>query len=137
MNQPVKCKFCGSGVSLEIDDDALKLFRLDFWLKLAACNRCADFEERKHRLLDKAESQAIKFARLKTAKQPADKIEAVLSDLKKTISVWLFNAGRYYNQSTSEPPFLVEGIAEQPDKVRTILLIELGKIRRAAHPKLL
>lgn len=60
------CKFCSTPVTLEIDDGAVEFFGLDYWKGLAACNRCADYREKKRGLTDRLVGYSVDWSRHQT-----------------------------------------------------------------------
>lgn len=47
-----KCKFCGKGLELDIDDTYYQLGDPHKFIQMAACNRCADLRGRRRSLLE-------------------------------------------------------------------------------------
>lgn len=54
MIHQAKCKFCGYALELDIADDFTGHTRkpLDWWIAMAACNRCLDYRERLRSITD-------------------------------------------------------------------------------------
>ena len=70
-----KCKFCQCPVVLEMDDSAVDYFGLEFWKSLAACNRCADYREKKRRLQEQLVDHSVKWARHKMKQVPLNEAD--------------------------------------------------------------
>ncbi len=120
-----KCKFCAIPLDLELDDDGAESFNLEFLKSLAACNRCADFREKKRILQDRLLDRALEWNRHRLKQVPLNS-----TDLEKVRSS-IVNATKKYAglvcdfnrvQSLWNEDF-AQQIFDQPHKTFSILTV--------------
>jgi hypothetical protein len=129
------CKFCSAPITLEMDDDGDICFGLDYLKSIAACNRCADYREKRRSLIDRLINHSIEWSRAKTKQLPLgpqemDKLkEAIISATKKYSDLCC----RFKRiQSVWEYDF-AQQIMDQPHKTMQILSFyerNLGRFQR-------
>lgn len=89
-----ECKFCGSHVECEIDESYMALRSpllgdVPTLIKLAACNRCADYENAKRRLRDETEKCARTLSLEIYARRHSSPLaETSRSNLRVLFSKW-------------------------------------------------
>ncbi len=122
---PATCKFCRLPLEVEIDDDYLLLRsggdtvlpEIPVLTKLAACNRCADYENAKSRIRDRmakvTHTLTIEnYARRGTS--PA--AVAARETMRVLFSKWFDTVCGYYLIETQTDEGFVTMILERPEK---------------------
>jgi len=113
---PAKCKFCNADVTLSVHEDSLDMFDMEFWAKLAACNRCADYHTKRFKIIRAIQWFAnsymmAKAANHKNAEEMGDECRGNVNELTKKLAN---NAGSHYRAPyTWEPDWVVQ-IMENP-----------------------
>jgi len=132
-----KCKFCGAPVTLEMDDDGVEYFGLAYWKSLAACNRCADFREKKRAL----EGQLVEYAtnwnrhKLKQIILKAADMENLMESIVKGTKRYADLVCRFYRLPSEWNKDFSEQILDMPHKAIQILRFYERQIsRRPATP---
>lgn len=121
---PANCKFCRLNLEVEIEDDYLTLRELVAQIgdiptltKLAACNRCADYENAKARIRDRMAKVAHtlfieNYARRATS--PA--AQAARETMRVLFAKWFDCVCGYHLIETQKDENFVNMILERPDK---------------------
>lgn len=128
------CKFCRAPVTLEIDDAILEIYTLDSWKAMAACNRCADFLVKKHRLIDLVAGNAIQWSRHKMEQNPLDREqqEKLRVSLEAFLKTFCAHICEFYRvQFTFENDFTIQ-IMERPWKFGAMMKFYEKSIARLA-----
>lgn len=121
---PATCKFCGCSVAVKMDEAAFDMFKVDYWLSLAACNWCADYRSKLlvfidalhhlvslHSQCDFMSENAAKGAR----PQLRERIEVCTKQLCRMVD-------RHWKVTTPWTNEFVDILIEKPDHVRQIVL---------------
>jgi|SRR6266849_276129 len=127
------CKFCSAPIFLEMDKDGVEYFGLEFWKSLAACNRCADFRERKRTLIDRLLRYSVQWMRNENGQLPLGEKElnrlkeSIISSTKKYAEL----VCRFYRIPSIWQEDFAQQIMNMPHKTMQILSFYERGISRA------
>lgn len=123
MTKTVTCKFCPTPVTVVIDDGALEFMDLNKWLSMAACNRCADYREKRRSVLDAMAraTRQIESDKL-LGRFSSEHVESARGVVMKIFGRFATLACDHYHTEKSADALIVENILENPDHSITILL---------------
>ena len=113
------CKFCQLPVTLTVHPDAFEMFSMEIWLKLAACNRCADYHMRRNIITTAIQRLAIMARTVSQSfgdeerDQALSKCRSKLTDLTRKLAT---NAASHYRNGFTWESDWVEQLLTQPDK---------------------
>ena len=121
LTMPAKCKFCQKPLSLKVDPLGCDspMFDLNTLIKMAACNRCADYYT-EVRSLDEAIASVAWKSKHTKKKDDMDKLRGTLVTLTKGYAELVCD--HFHKITTWEPDF-VQKILDQPDKSGKILKV--------------
>lgn len=137
MTRTVTCKFCTSPVTVEIYDGALQFFTIERWLSMAACNRCADYRERRRALI----GAMLKILR------PLDAAVEVGRGIKEAREKCRDGAAtcarkfcehvcRHHGRETETDQNLIESLLDLPHRATEMLFAYERSIRSCHEPTL-
>ena len=124
------CKFCGAKGALEIDTEVEWFFKLEKWLPLAACNRCADFSETLKMLEDAIKGIAHSVASLPNNDGKKNVPEGLRKSLVTTTRAYAMRVCNFYRRPIMWEPEFVQTIIEKPNMVVRFLSAYRGGIAR-------
>ena len=116
---PASCKFCALPISLHVHPDSLGMFSMAVWVKLAACNKCADYHTRRNAITHGVQRLANLAFQATASTNVDDKRDAInrchtkLTELTRKLAT---NAADHYRNGFIWEPDWVEQILNQPDK---------------------
>jgi hypothetical protein len=113
-----KCKFCHCDVTLKIHPDALDMFNMDVWVKLAACNRCADYHYKRIAITSAIQAAAFKILANPKSEQ-ADAQRGKLEMLTRRLAQ---NSAFHYKTALAWDQDWVAQIIETPHKATSMCL---------------
>ncbi len=133
------CKFCGTPITLKIEQEGLNAFEgfsLEFLKSIAACNRCADYREKKRAIEERLAGLMTDWARDKSKQVRLG--DAERKNLLESIE---FNARKYselvhrfYRIKFEWDPAFVQLLMERPDRTMAVLALIERMISRPACP---
>lgn len=78
-----KCKFCGMALTLSVSDDYAAMGDPFNLVRLAACNRCADYRVARRKIIDSVKVIAERFIQHQVGKDSLETEKEKLADLVK------------------------------------------------------
>lgn len=132
MNIQHACKFCSAPVTLELGEEMLEFFNLDYWKSLSACNRCADYREKKRGLIDRIVDRSVVWLRHQNHQLRLNETEA--EELRKSIvgatQKYADLICKFYRHHFSWEPDFAQQIMDNPVNTMRILSFFEGSISR-------
>ena len=116
------CKFCGKPLELEIDTSCPRA-EADFWVKLAACNRCADYRNAIARLGESLRVicrtlLVVRGGNASSRAQVEEKCRTILVDKTKQYAKVICD--HFHKMTVWEPDF-AQMIFDKPQQLDTVL----------------
>lgn len=133
------CKFCHAPVNLEIEQEGLNVFEgfsVGFLKSIAACNRCADYREKKRGLTEKLAAYLVDWAR-----DQSKQVRLGDAERKNLIESIEFNARKYselvhrFHRIKFEwDPALVQLLMDRPNHTTAVLAMYERTVARPPCP---
>ncbi len=117
------CKFCSSPVTLEMDEAGVEYFGLEFWKSLSACNRCADYREKKRGITERLVGYSVDWSRHQNKQVPLGEkelnrlMESIIASTKKYADL----VCRFNRIPSLWQQDFAQQIMDMPHKTMTIL----------------
>jgi len=117
------CKFCRRELDIKIDP-ACPRAEAEFWLTIAACNRCADYRTGLHTIIAAIANVCRTLTRIRDGESSSrqrveDRCKTVLVELTRKYANHVCD---FYNKTTVWEPDFPQMLFEQPAKVDIALL---------------
>jgi|SRR6266446_582671 len=113
-----RCKFCGTAVELELDEDGLKMFTIETWKDMAACNRCADFLEARRGMY-----RTIKtLHRQWTLTKKKETKQVAANSLEKMLQQWLAKMNVFFRTGIAWDATVMDLLLDEKCNIQTVLL---------------
>jgi hypothetical protein len=115
-----KCKFCHKPLVLEVDDAYDELADPHHLIPLSACNRCADFRQRRRELVEGIRSVCLDIARAPGRMQNRLK-EEIKEPLALLLKKYLKLANTWHGADAAWDQALIEQTLLDPQKYLDVL----------------
>jgi len=124
-----RCKFCGTDVTLNLFDPGRQWFSEKWLVDMAACNRCADFMEKRRGIHENVRRLVVQWSRHTSGAKPEDLREPlqghrkVLKDgLTAMMKDWLATMNEYFKTNIAWDESVMNLLLDKNTNVNTVLL---------------